>query len=322
MTRLRQGYGGAGGVVGALGGGLMRVVMSPLLVIAAAVAMLLAAAPFALVVGEELQSALANQPPISRDAGEIDPEWWFEYREHAEGLAATFTPAIIGFAAPLDNLSAMLDGTRRPLIMLGPYLLAIAVWAFLWGAALERFAHGSARFGFFTAGRRTFARFLAISLLAAAVVVVLYLTLHPLLFRVLAPAIEASASTESAAFMMRVALYVVFGALLAVISLIVDYSRVAIVAGPAVSSLEALRSGAAFVRRHFGSVIALFLLTGLLFAALLIVYGFVDVYGGSRVLGWRGIAIAQAYIFARLVIRLTFGASEVRLYRLLKPGEN
>jgi hypothetical protein len=67
--------------------------------------------------------------------------------------------------------------------------------------------------------------------------------------------------------------------------------------------------------------VTLFVLTAVLFVALLAVYGAVDIYGGSRVTGWRGIAIAQAYIVARLVIRLTFGASEVLLYRAL-TGEN
>ena len=261
--------------------------------------MLLMTVPFALVVGSELQTSLSNQPPISRDAGEIDPEWWFEYREHATGLVATFTPAIIGFAAPLDNLSALLDGTRRPLVLIGPFLLAIIVWSFLWGAALERFAHGTARYGFFSAGARTFMRFFVISILAAVVMALLYVSIHPLLFGVLAPNLEASAATERTAFMLRSVLYLSFGAVLMVLSLIADYARVAIVSGSAVSAIEALREGARFVRSHFGSVAVLYLLTGVLFVALLVVYGSVDVYGGSRVTGWRGIAIAQAYIVAR-----------------------
>jgi hypothetical protein len=301
----------------ALGGGLLRVILSPLVVIAAMAAMLLVAVPFAVVLGSELQTALSNQPPISRDAGEIDPEWWFEYREHADGLAATFTPAIIGFAAPLDNLSAMFDGTRRPLVMMGPYLLAIAVWSFLWGGALERFSSWRPRAGFFRAGASTFARFFLISVIAAIAVIALYLTIHPLLFSVIAPPLESSAGSERTAFMMRVALYVVFGALLSVIALIADYARVSIVSASSRSALDGVRAGATFVRAHTGSVVALYVLTGLLFVALLIVYGVVDVYGGSRAGGWRGIAIAQAYIAARIVIRLTFGAAELRLYRAL-----
>jgi hypothetical protein len=318
MTRLRQGYGEAG-VMDALGGGLLRVLASPLVVAAAIVAMLLVTVPFALVVGSELQTALSNQPPISRDAGEIDPEWWFEFREHAEGLTATFTPAIIGFAAPLGNLSALLDGEAPPLALLLPYLLSIVAWSFLWGAALERFAHGSSRFGFFRAGARTFVRFFVISVLAAVVLVLLYVTIHRLLFGVLAPNLEGSAPTERTAFLLRGVLYLIFGAVLVMLSLVADYARVAIVVGSAVSPIGALREGARVVRGHLGSTVALYVLTGLLFVALLVVYGYVDVYGGSRVTGWRGIAIAQAYIVARLVIRLTFGASEVRLYRALIP---
>ncbi len=301
----------------ALAAGLGQVLRAPLLVVAAVLAMMLAAAPFALPVARELQASLANQQPISLDAGEIDPEWWLEFREHADGLVATFTPSIIGFAAPLSNLSALFDGTRRPLVLLGPYLLAIVVWSFLWGAALERFAHGSSRFGFFRAGANTFLRFFTISALAGVVVLLLYLTIHPLLFNVVARSLEASAATERTAFIMRSVLYLIFGAVLVMISLIADYARVAIVMGPASSAIDGLRQGARFVRRHPGSAVALYVLTGLLFVALLAVYGYVDVNGGLRVAGWRGIAIAQAYIAARLVIRLTFGASEVKLYREL-----
>ena len=303
--------------IGALGGGLLRVLASPLVIAAAIVAMLLVTVPFAFVVGSELQTALSNQPPINRDAGEIDPEWWFEFLEHAGGLAATFTPSIIGFAAPLANLSALLDGESPPLVLLLPYLLAIVVWSFLWGAALEQFAHGPVRFGFLTAGARTFKRFFVISLVAAVILALLYLLLHPLLFGVLAPQLEGSAATERTAFMLRGVAYLIFGLAMMILSLIADYARVAIVMESAGSPIEALREGARFVRSHFGSAVALYVLTGVLFVALLAVYGYVDVYGGSRVTGWRGIAIAQAYIVARLVIRLTFGASEVRLYRAL-----
>ncbi|HUQ86713.1 MAG TPA: hypothetical protein VM096_04085 [Vicinamibacterales bacterium] len=320
MTRIRQGS-GAAGVMGALGGGLLRVLASPLLIAAAIVAMLLITVPFAFVVGSQLQGALSNQPPINRDAGEIDPEWWFEFRQHAGGLASTFTPSIIGFAAPLSNLSALLDGaeTASPLLLL-PYLLAIVVWSFLWGAALERFAHGATRFGLFRAGARTFIRFLVISMIATAVLVLLYASIHPVLFRVLAPRLEMSATTERTAFVLRGVVYLLFGTVLVILSVIADYARVAIVMGSAGSAIGALREGWRFVRGNFGSTVALYVLTGLFFVALLVVYGYVDVYGGSRVTGWLGIAIAQAYIVARLVIRLTFGASEVRLYRELAAG--
>jgi len=131
------------------------------------------------------------------------------------------------------------------------------------------------------------------------------------------PSLEASAGSERDAFLVRSVFYLIFGALLVIVGLVADYARVAIVIAPAMSALDALREGARFVRRHASAVVMLYVLTGVLFVALLVVYGYVDANGGLRVAGWRGIAIAQAYIIARLVIRLTIGASEVGLYRAL-----
>ena len=94
--------------------GLRQVARAPLLIVLTVIVTVAAAAPFALVLGAELRAALADQPPIALGSSEIDADWWNEFRSHADGLAATFTPTVIGFAAPLDNLSAIADGTRRP----------------------------------------------------------------------------------------------------------------------------------------------------------------------------------------------------------------
>jgi hypothetical protein len=202
----------------------------------------------------------------------------------------------------------MFDGTRRPLAVAGPFVLALIAWSFLWGAALQRYAHDRAM-GLLAAGARTFGRFFGISVMAAALVVVLYLTIHPLL---MGPIARAASPLLS---------YAIFGMMLAAIGLVADYARVAVVMGRGSSVIGALRFATAFVRANAGPVITLYVLTGLLFVALLAVYGVVDLYGGTRVAGWRGIAIAQAYIVARLVIRLTFGASEVRLYRAVERAD-
>ena len=78
-----------------------------------------------------------------------------EFRAHARGLAATFTPAVIGFAATLDGLSGVLDGRGLPVAILGPFVLSVVAWAFLWGGVLQRFQQrrsiGVA--GFLRAGR-------------------------------------------------------------------------------------------------------------------------------------------------------------------------
>ena len=92
-------------VMRAMIGGLGDVLRAPVLIMMAAVATLIIAVPFAIVPGVRVQQSLSLQQPVAQGAIEIDAEWWQEFSAHADGIAATFTPAIIGFAAPLDNLS-------------------------------------------------------------------------------------------------------------------------------------------------------------------------------------------------------------------------
>ncbi len=305
-------------VLRALGGGVGQVAGAPLVLAAVLLVTLAAAAPFGLVLGVRLQTALATQAPISRNATDIDPEWWMEYRAHAQGLEATFTPAVIGFAAPLDNLSALADGTRRPLILVLPVVVAGLVWALLWGVLIERFHRG--RVGFrqlAAAGRRFATRFIGIGVIAAATHVVLYFTVHALLFGPVFAALAARAASERDAFLWRVLLYAIFGVVIAAVSLVADYARVSVAVSGTTTTVGALKDGLRFVAGHAVSVGALYLLTGLLFAGLLATYYFAETIGGARLGGWRGAAVAQAYIVARLAIRMTFVAAEVRLFKTI-----
>jgi len=293
--------------------GIWMVVRAPGLLILVTCLTLGAMLPFALALGDRLRDALGNQPPIDLGAEEIDADWWLEFRAHARGLEATFTPAVIGFAAPLDNLSTLADGSPRPLVMLAPIGLYGLIWAFLWGGLLERFGQGH-RIGvrpFMQAGTRHLVRFTTIATAAAVMAGLLYLTVHAWL---LGPVFQwgaVRAGDERNVFLWRVALYLVFGALLASVSLLADYARVATVLAGARTIGDALRTSLAFVRGHRWSVVSLFLLNVALFVLLLVMYGVAD----RRFAGWRGVALGQAYIVARLGIRLTSIASEARLFQ-------
>ena len=301
--------------------GLWAVVRAPLLLAAVAIVTLLAAAPFAVFVNTRVQASLAARPQVSLPSTEIDPEWWMEFRAHADGLAATFTPTIIGFAAPLDNLSSVLDGTRRPLALAVPVALAGLLWVFLWGGLLDRFSRpGRTRVrAFVSAGLAHAPRLLVIAVAAA--------TRQPdPLFHGPCGAVwyrdewlAARAGSERDAFFWRLGLYAIFGALLVTVSVIADYARVHAVVAGVRSAPAAIAASMRFVRRHAATVFTLYLMTGTLFVALLIVYGATETIGRSRVGGWRAVAVGQAYILARLAIRLIFGASEVRLFQALRP---
>lgn len=302
--------------VRAMVGGIGMVVRAPILLVAVSITMLAAALPFGLVLNSRLQASLANQPPIALGSGEVDADWWMEFRAHAQGLEATFTPTVIGVAAPLDNLSALLDGTARPLALAGPVALAGLVWAFLWGGILHRFSLGRAQGprGFLEAGWRHLPHFAGISLVAAVATLILYLTVHALLFGPVYGWLAGVLPSERDAFAGRLVLYLVFGAVVAAVGLVADFARVMLASGEATSFGEALAAGAEFVRGNMVAAAALYILVGLMFVAGLAGYVALEVYGGTRVGGWRAVAIGQAYIMARLALRLTLAASQVRLF--------
>ncbi len=303
--------------VRALVEGLWMVITAPLLLAGVTLVSLLIAVPFGLVLNSHVQASLANQPPIYQGSVEIDPEWWSEFRAHAQGLDATFTPAVIGFAAPLDNLSALLDGTARPLVLAGPVALSALAWAFLWGGIFQRFVRSRKEgpAAFWSAGLRFLPRFAIISVAAGVATFLLYVTVHAALFGPVYQWLAAHASSERNAFFWRIVLYAIFGALIMIVSLIADYARISAVTASTASAGNAIAAGVRFVRTNLGAAVLLYVLSGSIFVALLAVYGAVDIYGGSRVGGWRGVVIAQAYIVARLAIRLTLAASEARLFQ-------
>lgn len=290
------------------------------MLIAVAIVTLGIALPFAAVLHSRLQESLSRQPQVSLADTEIDPEWWMEFREHARGLEATFTPAVLGFASTLDGLSNVLDGEPIPVAILAPLALSIVAWAFLWGGVLHRFQRGSGigMRAFLAAGRIHVVSFVAIAIIATVVNVILYLTVHRVLFGPVYRALVAMTTTERDAFFVRVLLYVIFFSLVAIVSLVADYARVAAVAGRAMSPASMIRSATAFIGRHTAAVLALYVMTGAIFVAITVTYGTLEIYGGSQVGGWRAIAIGQAYVLIRLAIRLGFAASELRLFNATK----
>lgn len=290
--------------------GLSDVLRAPLLLIVVAVITLLVALPFAGVLESRLQKALSVQPHVSLDETEIDPEWWMEFREYAQGLEATFTPAVLGFAATLDGISNVLDGKAIPTAILIPLAISIVAWAFLWGAILSRFKGG----GFVRGGVAHFVPFVIIAAGAAIVNVILFLTVHKLLFGPVHTFLVGMTNTERDAFFVRVVLYLIFFSMIGVVSVIADYARVAAVASGAASAGSMIRESIAFIRANAGAVITLFVLTGVIFVVATVAYGTLELVGGSEVGGWRAVAIGQAYVLVRLAIRLTFASSELRLF--------
>jgi hypothetical protein len=170
---------------------------------------------------------------------------------------------------------------------------------------------------FVGASRRYALPFIKIAAIAVAGQAMLYLTIHRLLFGPMYNSVTSGDVSELAALSVRVALYVVFGACLVAIGQVADYARALAVVTGRRDVTGLLRDAWRFVYAQRLAATIVFLIGGVLFIAILALYGYAETLGGSRLGGWRAIAIGQGYIIARLAIKLLAAASQVRLLQLV-----
>lgn len=304
----------------AFGAGLRDVARAPLLLAFASLATLAVAAPLSAVMLLTLRDALERGHPARGDEAAIAGDWWQRMAESPAPLATLFAPETLGFAAVLEVSSRVAEAIPPPAAILMPIAAAALLWAALWGAALSRF--GQARppgwRHAWRAARFWFAPFAIVSGVAAVVALALYLTVHPLLFGVLYPLL-ADGSNPVADTILRLGHAGAFALVLAGVSVMADLTRIATMDATDRALGPALTRATALVIARPGAVLSVCLLYVILGTLLLSTYGAVEVIGRSQVGGWRGVAVAQAYIAARIVLRLARGASLLALYRQTRP---
>jgi hypothetical protein len=111
-------------------------------------------------------------------------------------------------------------------------------------------------------------------------------------------------------------LYAVFLAVVGAVLLVFDYAKVRLVAEDRRSAIGALVAALRFLRRHPGGASLVFLANVFVFAVVAAVY--VVLAPGGRHDGWTGLALTlaagQAYLLARLVVKLAFYASALAFF--------
>jgi hypothetical protein len=304
--------------VTALMDGLRRVNRAPVILLCVYLVTLITALPFSLLMRDALQAHLGNSMAADAAARGVNYQWWSEFTGQANALGKTFTTTVIGFAAVLDNLSALLDGESRPpaLLWLGAFYLLL--WLFLAGGILDRYARArpTRSYEFFTACGVYFVRFLRLAPMIGLAYYVLLAHVHPLIFGNLYGELTRDVTVERTAFLWRLTLYAVFGVLLILVNVVIDYAKLRTVVEDRRSMIGALVAGLRFVRRNLPAVAALYLLNGLLFVAVLVLYALVAPGAGAAGAGmWLGLAIGQLYLLARLWVRLVFFAAEASLFQ-------
>jgi hypothetical protein len=304
-------------VAGALREGARRVNGAWVVLAGLVVVTLLVALPLSLVLRGLIAAQLGTSAVADRVAAGVDYGWWQEFEAQATGLATTFVPSIIGFGAVLQNLGALLD--RAPVA--GPIAAAIGawlvVWTFLSGGVIDRLARNrpTRASGFFAACGVHFWRLLRLGIVALAGYALLFGGLHPILFDDLYPRLTADVTVERTAFLVRTALYVVFGGVLILLNLVVDYARIRLVVEDRRSALGAIAASVRFVLRRPGTI-GLYLLNGVLFAGLAALYALADPGApGSGIRLWLTLGLGELYIVARQYLKLLFYASETAYFQ-------
>jgi hypothetical protein len=305
-------------VVTALLDGLRRVFRAPVILLGATALTVGLTVPLGVLLHGELQTALGEGAVADAMADGVSLDWWQQFASQATGLERSFTTSVIGFAAVLGNLSALLDGGRQQPIIVAVVLAYLVLWTFLSGGMLDRYARDrpTRSAGFFSACGLYGSRLLRLTVVAGLAYALLFGVVHGWLFNDLYELLTRDLTAERQAFAVRAGLYVVFGLLLVGVSLVFDYARVRAVVEDRRSMIGALLAGWRFVRRRPGVCLRLYAANSLVLVAVMSGYAVVAPQTGSTGLSmWLVFLTGQAYLVARLASKLLFYTTEIAYFQ-------
>jgi hypothetical protein len=295
--------------------GWKRVLNAPALLAGVFLVTLLAALPLALTLRGQIETHLGSSLVAQNVATGVDWDWWQEFTSQATGIGTTFTPSVIGFAPVLDNIGGLLDGQSEVLPVAAALATYLAIWLFLSGGLLDRYARQrrTRAHGFFAACGVFFWRFMRLGVMAGIVYWLLFAYVRADLFDEWLVWLTRDTDVERTAFFWRAAFYALFGALLIAVNVVVDYAKVRLVVEDRRSAIGAVLAAFGFIARNPARVFGLYALNSGTFIVLLLVWMAVAPGGGTAV--WLSVLLTQAYVTARLAMKLQFLASAAALFQ-------
>ena len=301
----------------ALDDGWRRALRAPAMVVGIWLTTLAIALPLALVVRDQIAGHLGASAAAEAALSGVNGDWWNEFLADAGGLGQTFVPAMMGFAAVLQNVGQLADAGSPALVVAVILVVHLVASVFLLGGVLDRLARDRAvgAYGFFSACGGYLFRLLRLGALAGVAYWWLFAWLHPLLFSRLYDALTRDVTVERTAFLYRLALYVVFGALLAVVNVVADYAKIRLVVEDRISAIGALSAAIRFIGRQPGAVVGLYLLNTAIFLTILAAYAVVARVATAETPAALALLAGQLYIVLRVIARLTFAASQIALFQ-------
>jgi hypothetical protein len=303
---------------GAFRDGIRRVNAAPLVLAGVVLLTLLVALPLSIALRGMLAAHLGPSAAAESVLEGANREWWQEFSSQASGLGLTFTPSILGFAAVLENTSAIADDRPMAPMVAAATVAWLVLWSFLSGGIIDRYARQRATrtAGFFAACGTHFWRFVRLGIVIWLVYLVFFGPVHGWIFDTAYARLTRDLPVERTAFALRLAGYVLFGAMLAAAGLLFDFARVRIVVEDRRSALAAITASGRFLARHWRRVGGLFLLNAGAWLALVGLYAALSPGGpGTDIPMWLGLGLGQAYVIGRHYLKLLVYASETSLFQ-------
>lgn len=301
--------------------GLEKVVQFPSLIAWLYLTSVLLTVPLALSMRTLLKDSLGSSLVHENLRQGFDMDWYGEFSSGGAGLADSFGPSVVGALPVLNNLEKLLDGeilqADGTILLAG--LLFLLAWAFFAGGILDRYAHPDeppTRARFFSQNGEYFFRFVRLLIIS--------LLFYWGIFRWVANPLHdwledatRDVTQEKTVILFTLLVYALVAFLLLLVSLVLDYAKIALVVERRRSALLACLRGVRFVLTHPGSALGLYLL--LATVSLLLVWLYSLVAPGPGQSGAITILLAflvgQIYLIARLGLKLWFLAGQTALFQ-------
>ena len=301
--------------------GLEKVVQFPSLIAWLYLTSVLLTVPLALSMRTLLKDSLGSSLVHENLRQGFDMDWYGEFSSGSAGLADSFGPSVVGSLPILSNLEKLIDGeilqADGTILLAG--LLFLLAWAFFAGGILDRYAHPDeppTRARFFSQNGEYFFRFVRLLIIS--------LLFYWGIFRWVANPLHdwledatRDVTQEKTVILFTLLVYALVAFLLLLVSLVLDYAKIALVVERRRSALLACLRSARFVLAHPGSALGLYLL--LAAVGLLLVWLYSLVAPGPGQSGATTILLAflvgQIYLIARLGLKLWFLAGQTALFQ-------
>ena len=299
--------------------GFGKVAGSPGLVLWLWIVNVAMALPAAAVLTESIRDSVGTSLVHQNLRDGFDMGWYGEYSAEARGIESTFTPTVTGAGAFFNNIEAWFNGdifeTYRGLLGLG--ILYAIMWTFFLGGILQRYGEGAGLFRlneFFAESASYFFRFLRLAIISGFFYYLVYRFAAWLFVRMETSTQDVTSEEFVFAYVLAGSLLVVF--LLTFVNMAFDFAKIATYRENRRSMVLATLKGFGFVLSNLGKTTTLYYGLGLAGVLMLLIYNFIAPGVGQS--SASGVAMAfligQAYLVAKLVLRLTFYTSEIALF--------